>query len=35
LAGLFSIGGQRIALLSFCLVLFLIFMFNAAGHFGD
>jgi hypothetical protein len=34
-AGLFSIGGQRVALLSFCLVLFLIFMFNAAGHFGD
>jgi hypothetical protein len=34
-AGLFSIGGQRVALLSFCLVLFLIFVFNAAGHFGD
>ena len=34
-AGLFSIGGQRVALLSFCFVMFLIFMFNAAGHFGD
>src|SRR5580700_8707948 len=33
-AGLFSIGGQRVALLSFCFVMFLIFMFNAAGHFG-
>jgi hypothetical protein len=32
---LFSRGGQRIALLSFCVVLFLIFVFNAAGHFGD
>jgi hypothetical protein len=29
-------GGQRIALLSFCVGLFLIFLFNfnAAGHFG-
>jgi hypothetical protein len=34
-AGLFSRGGQRIALLSFCVVLFLIFAFNAVGHFGD
>jgi drug/metabolite transporter (DMT)-like permease len=34
-SGLFSIGGQRVALLSFCLVMLLIFMFNAAGHFGD
>jgi hypothetical protein len=35
-AGLFRRGGQRIALLSFCVVLFLIFLsyFNAAGHFG-
>jgi|SRR5579863_1015964 len=34
-AGLFSRGRQRIALLSFCVVLFLIFVFNAVGHFGD
>ena len=34
-SGLFSIGGQRIALLSFCVVLFLIFVFDAVSHFGD
>ncbi|HXM60376.1 MAG TPA: hypothetical protein VN950_05935 [Terriglobales bacterium] len=34
-AGLFSQGAQRIALLSCCVVLFLILLFNAAGHFGD
>jgi hypothetical protein len=34
-AGLFSRGRQRIALLSFCVVLFLIFVLNAVGHFGD
>jgi len=34
-AGLFSRGGQRIALLSSCVVLFLIFLFNVARHFGD
>jgi hypothetical protein len=35
LAGLISRGVQRIALVSCSVVLTLIFLFNAAGHFGD
>jgi len=34
-AGLISRGVQRIALVSCSVVLCLIFLFNAAGHFGD
>lgn len=34
-AGLFSGGVQRIALISYSVVLFLIYLFDAVGHFGD
>ena len=34
-AGLFSRGVQRIALVSCSVVLFLIYLLNAVGHFGD
>jgi hypothetical protein len=33
--GLFSRGVQRIALVSFSVVLSLVFLINAVGHFGD
>jgi len=34
-AGLFSRGVQRVALVSCSFVLILLYLFNAAGHFGD